>query len=61
MYKSISPLNEESIFENVFLMVINVNNDTKRVVNIKIISLTSRLLQFLTVFYVVLTKPLISI
>ena len=28
MYKSLLPLNEESIFENVSLVVVNMNNGT---------------------------------
>ena len=31
-YKSLLPLNEESIFENVSQMVVNMNNSTKKMV-----------------------------
>ena len=30
------PLNEENIFENVSLVVVNINNGTKKVLNMKI-------------------------
>ena len=33
------PLNEEDIFENIFLLVVNMNNGTKKVVNMKILQL----------------------
>ena len=35
-YNSLLPLNEECIFDNVSLVVVNMNNDIKKVVNIKI-------------------------
>ena len=37
MYKSLLPLNEENIFEKVFLVVVNMNNGTKKVVNMIIL------------------------
>ena len=35
IYKSILPLNEENIFENVSLVVVKMKNDTMKVVNMK--------------------------
>ena len=35
MYKSILLLNEECIFENVILVVVKVNNNTMKMVNMK--------------------------
>lgn len=37
MYNSLLSLNEEDIFENVYFMVVNINNGNKEVVNMKII------------------------
>ena len=35
MYKIFLSLNEESIFENICLVVVNMNNDTMKMVNMK--------------------------
>ena len=35
-YKSLLPFNEEDIYENVSLVVVNINYGTKKVVNMKI-------------------------
>ena len=37
MYKSLLPLNEEYIFENVYLVVVNINKGTNEMVNTKIL------------------------
>ena len=34
MYKTLLPHNEECIFENIFLVMINMNNSINKVVNI---------------------------
>ena len=37
MYKSLLSFKKECIFENIFLIVVNMNNDTKKMVNMKIL------------------------
>ena len=44
MYKSLLPLNEEGIFENVFLVVVNMKSGTMKVVNMKFLRNKNRLL-----------------
>ena len=39
-YKSLLIFNEKNIFENVSLLVVNMNNSTKKVVNMKILLTT---------------------
>ena len=35
MYNSLLPLNEEDVFENVYLVVVEMNSGTMKVVNMK--------------------------
>ena len=37
MYKNLLALNEKYIVENIFLLVVNMNNGTNNVVNMKIL------------------------